>query len=213
MITIALIQQAISLPSFDITTAHQAMLPLGRPISRPKQLSGNPRIGSVMLLFYCYKNTLHLVLTKRRDELKAHGGQISFPGGRQDAGESLEETAVRETSEEIGVEAGDIEIIGTLNQVYIPPSDFQVYPFVSWVSSGKKPTFIPSEDEVSEIIEVSIDYLLNPAIRKTERRKFRGELYDVPYFDVYGHQVWGATAVILNELIERLKTVQPTKYS
>ena len=191
---------------FDVMAAHYAMLPLGRPVTRPSELSGQARLGAVLLLLYCHQDKPHLVLTKRRADLKAHGGQISFPGGRHEEGETLPETAVRETCEEIGVSPSEITILGTLKEVYIPPSDFQVHPFVGWIKSGKRPNFAPSEDEVSEIIEVSLETFFDDACRKSERRKFRGDFYDIPYFDIQGHKVWGATAVMLNEFIERLRS-------
>ena len=201
------IEQALNLAPFDVMAAHYAMLPLGRPIGRPKELSGSARVGAVLLLLYRHNEELFLALTKRRDDLNTHGGQISFPGGRQDEGESLPETAVRETEEEIGIHSKAFTLIGSLRQVYIPPSDFHVHPFVGWVSENKKPHFTPSEREVSQIIETSVLSLLDPNLRQTSRRKFRGDYYDVPYFDIQGHQVWGATAVMLNEFIQRLIAV------
>lgn len=204
-ITLQQVKDSLVVDDFDVISAQLSMLPLGRPVERPKEREGRARVGAVLLLLYCKDGQLHLVLTKRRDDLKAHGGQISFAGGRQEADETLQQTAVRETHEEIGVHPDEVEILGPLSQVYIPPSDFEVQPFVGWVKNGRPPSFIPSDDEVSEIIEISIDDLLDDGRRKTERRRFRGKLYDVPYFDIHGHQVWGATAVILNELLERLR--------
>ncbi|MEM7336549.1 MAG: CoA pyrophosphatase [Chloroflexota bacterium] len=201
------IEKALTLEPFDVMAAHMAMLPLGRPVGRPQELSGTARVGAVLLLLYRYQNELFIALTKRRDDLNTHGGQISFPGGRQDEGERLMETAVRETEEEIGVRPDEITLVGSLKQVYIPPSDFHVHPFVGWVTANKKPHFQPSESEVSEIIEASVLSLLDPNLRQTVKRKFRGNVYDVPYFDIQGHQVWGATAVMLNEFIQRLKIV------
>ncbi len=201
------IEQAIHFKPFDVMASHYEMLPLGRPVARPTELEGTGRIGAVLILLYRHQETLFLTLTKRGDGLSTHSGQISFPGGRQEDGESLEETAVRETQEEIGIDPSMLSVIGSLQQVYIPPSDFHVHPYVAWVNSNKKPRFTPSEVEVSEIIEVPVLSLLNPELRQTQRRKFRGNYYDVPYFAIQEHQVWGATAVMLNEFIQRLNAV------
>lgn len=205
-ISIEQVRQAVSLKEFDAQAAHLSMLPLGRPTSRPSTQDGTPRIGAVLLLLYCHQAQLHFVLTKRKSTLRAHGGQISFPGGRKDAGETLQSTALRETHEEIGVRPDDIELIAPLTEVYIPPSDFQVRPFVGWARGGKRPLFRPSPAEVEAIIEVPLTGLLQD-IRRTEPRRFRGQLYDVPYFALQNVKVWGATAVMLNEVAERLKIV------
>lgn len=205
-ITIEHVRDALALETIDIEAVHHQMLPLGRVVDRPDHLPGTPRIGSVMLLTYCHRGVLNLVLTKRQDSLNSHGGQISFPGGRLEKGESFREAALRETFEEVGVPAEEMTIVGQLHKVYIPPSDFEVHPFVAWVHSGKRPFFKPQPSEVAQIIDAPLPLLLNPESRQTDRRKFQGNWYDVPYFDVKGHKVWGATAVLLNEFIERLRT-------
>ena len=206
-ITVSQVQDALKLQNFDVLSAHHQMLPLGRVVDRPAALSGAPRIGSVMLLLYCHKEQLQLALTKRQDDLNAHGGQISFPGGRLESQESLRDAALRETYEEIGVDAQQITMLGRMSKVYVPPSDFEVHPFVGWVYSGKRPFFIPQPSEVAQIIDAPLRLLLKPETRKSDRREFQGNWYDVPYFDVNGHKVWGATAVMLNEFIERIRFI------
>jgi 8-oxo-dGTP pyrophosphatase MutT (NUDIX family) len=159
----------------------------------------------VLLLLYCHELTMHLVLTRRRDDLNSHAGQISFPGGRQEANETAVQAALRETEEEIGVPAAKINVLGELTSIYIPPSDFEVRSFVGWVKGGERPSFVPEIREVAEIIEVPLQQLLDPQTREVEPIPVRGEIYTVPFYNVNGHKVWGATAILLSEFLERLR--------
>jgi 8-oxo-dGTP pyrophosphatase MutT (NUDIX family) len=160
-----------------------------------------------MLLLYTAQAELHFVLTRRRPDLTAHPGQISFPGGRNEAPEALEVTALRETEEEIGIPAKAIKIMGALTPIYIPPSDFHVYPFVGRVARRGRPSFTPEPGEVAEIIEVPLAPLLAPEVRVEEWRDLGGQHMVVPHFAMNGHKVWGATAIILSEFVERLRGV------
>ena len=149
-----------------------------------------------------------LVLTRRHAKLNNHAGQISLPGGQQDRDESLEQTALREAREEIGIEPAEIEVLGRLNQVYIPPSDFTVVPFVGWCTDC--PDFIRSPAEVDEIIEASVEDLLKPATLTSGPMQI-GEIQQlVAYYQVDNHRVWGATAIILNEFLLRIQAVLGT---
>lgn len=206
-ITFQDVQKALEQPDFDIPAAHRLMAPTPRPMSRPPQLGGQPRLGGVLLLLYSAQGELHLVLTRRRPDLAAHPGQISFPGGRNEAPESLQVTALRETEEEIGMPAKAIRIMGTLTPIYIPPSDFHVYPFVGRVARSGRPSFTPEPAEVAEIIEVPLSPLLAPEARVEEWRDLGGQSMVVPHFAVNGHKVWGATAIMLSEFVERLRAV------
>jgi len=201
------IQNALKLPGFDVEEAHGLMMPQMRPSVRGPNRQGKARVGGVLLLLYCLNEELHLVLTRRREDLNAHGGQISFPGGRQEPGELLCVTALRETYEEVGIPETAVSLIGQLSQIYIPPSDFEVHPFVGWYENGR-PQFFHNRDEVAEILEVPLSHLLNPNTRREEPWDFRGQQITVPFFDVDGHKVWGATAIMLSEFIERLRVTQ-----
>ncbi|GIK57790.1 MAG: coenzyme A pyrophosphatase [Chloroflexota bacterium] len=206
-ITLAHVRAALALTPFDSQAAHYLMAPLARPASRPAELPGAARIGSVLLLLYCHREELHLALTRRRDDLNSHAGQVSFPGGRAEAGETLAAAALRETEEEVGVRPSAITILGELTPIWIPPSDFEVHPFVGWAYSGVRPSFQLAENEVAELLETPLSYLLHPDSRREgiiERQEYR---LTVPYFDVEGHMVWGATAIILSEFLERLRSV------
>ena len=194
--TINDIQQALALPAFDGLAAQKKMAPAPRGMRRPPSKSGQVRLGGVLVLFYCHQEELYLVLTRRRDDLNAHAGQISFPGGRHEKSETLPETAVREAHEEIGVLPASITILGRLTPLYILPSDFEVHPIVAWTANGQRPTFIPNEDEVAEILEVPLRRLLDPATRAEEMWPWRGYQLNVPFFNVDGHKVWGATAMM-----------------
>ncbi len=207
MITLDDVREALQLNDFDVLAAHREMVPRARVNKRPSDMEGEPRIGAVLLLLYCKAGALHIVLTRRRADLNSHAGQISFPGGRQEPTETLPATALRETHEEIGVPATAVTILGQLTDIYIPPSDFEVHPFVGWYHNGKRPSFQPAPTEVAQILEVPVAFLMQPETRKTGPWEFRGMRLTVPYFDVDGHMVWGATAIMLSEFLARLITV------
>lgn len=208
--TIEQVKEALRLPDFDGLAAHKKMMPAPRPLVRPFELSGSPRIGAVLLLLYCHQDELSIVLTRRRDDLQSHPGQISFPGGRHEAPETLVMTALRETHEEIGVEPDVLTVLGELTPIYILPSDFEVHPFVAWYKNGERPFFHPDPREVAEIVEAPLRLLLDPAIRAEEVWNIRGLEVAVPYFAVGSHKVWGATAMMLSEFLERLRLVGKT---
>ncbi|MCP4428338.1 MAG: CoA pyrophosphatase [Chloroflexi bacterium] len=203
--TITDIKQALALPEFDSWTAQTKMTPIPRAHSRPASMPGKARLGGVLVLLYCYRNEIHLVLTRRRDDLSDHAGQVSFPGGKHENGETFRETAVREAHEEIGVHPDQLTILGQLTPLYISPSDFEVHPTVAWYDNGERPYFTPSDNEVAEILETPLSYLLDPASRGEEMWTIHDYNVRVPFFNVQGHKVWGATAMMLSELVERLK--------
>ena len=154
-------------------------------------------------MLYPKDEQTNLVLTRRRDDLQSHAGQISFPGGQREGNESLEETALREVREEIGINSDTLTILGRLATLYIPPSDYEVHPYVAW--HRHQPNFTPQYDEVAEIIEVSLAFLLDPANRYEEPWMLHGFEVQVPYFLVGRHKVWGATAMMLSDFLERLR--------
>lgn len=141
--------------------------------------------------------------TNKRDK---HKGQISLPGGKKDDSDSsLAQTALRELNEEVGVLIQDVELIGQLSELYIPVSNFAVFPFIGL--TNKKPSYKPQESEVKDIFEVDIKTLLDPENIKHKDIRISEHitLKMVPYFELEGRVVWGATAMILSELKEIVK--------
>lgn len=206
-ITIDIVRQALNLVDFDGRSAQLKMAPILRQNLRPRENPGQPRVGSILVLLYCQQDELHLVLTRRRDDLRSHAGQISFPGGKRERDEALATTALRETQEEIGVAPTHLTLLGQLTPIYIMPSDFEVHPFVAWYKDGQRPIFQPAVTEVAEIIEAPLDHLLNPATRREEMWQLRGRDMLVPFFAIGSHKVWGATAMMLSEFLERVYQV------
>jgi len=201
------VKKALNLSGFDAFQAQMKMTPASRASQRPPDRTGEVRLGGVLLLLYYKNDELHLVLTRRRDDLNSHAGQMSFPGGRREVGETMLLTALRETEEEIGVGSGTLEVLGQLATLYIPPSDFEVHPYVAWHNDGGQPGFLPNSDEVAEIIEVPLRSFFDPSMRGEEPWDFRGHSIMVPFYRAGKYKVWGATAMMISELVERLYVV------
>jgi 8-oxo-dGTP pyrophosphatase MutT (NUDIX family) len=140
-----------------------------------------------------------LILTARSTDLRHHPGQVSFPGGRVEKGESFEVTALREAEEEIGLAPSEVEILGSLTPLHVPPSRFCIYPFVAAIHTDT--ALCPCDVEVAAILHAPIAELADPATRRNHMRRFGDVHVEVPCFDVEGYEVWGATAMILAELL------------
>ena len=136
--------------------------------------------------------------------MKHHPGQISFPGGKVEKEDtSAEMTALREAREEVGIDPGAVEILGKLSELYLEVSQFSIQPFIAW--SDKKPDFLVNSGEVEELILFPLsDFVANEAISEVELQTFTGPLL-VKYYPHNGEIIWGATAMILSELIEILR--------
>jgi 8-oxo-dGTP pyrophosphatase MutT (NUDIX family) len=158
------------------------------------------REAAVLALLYPSDDgQTHLLLTARPDGLRDHAGQIAFPGGRREDGEAFEQTALRETWEEVGIAPERIERVGALTPIYIPPTRFCCYPFVGAVD--RLPPLTLQPEEVARVLHVPLELLLNPATRAVGRWEVRGEAQDVPLYRLPGGDVWGATAMMLAELL------------
>lgn len=173
-----------------------------------KEVQKNTRKAGVMALFYPNKQgETMLVLILRKSYKGVHSAQIGFPGGKVEPEDfNLQATALRETQEEIGVNAEKIQVLRALTRIYIPPSNFWVYPFIG--ITDHSPTFTPQESEVETIIEVKLDDFLNDnfitdAILSTSY----ATNIKVPAFQLNGHIVWGATGMMLNEVKAMLKMI------
>lgn len=175
------------------------MSPEGRPSSPVSPYKA--KNGAVLILLYPVKEEPHFVLTRRADYPGVHGGQVSFPGGRmEERDKDLGETACRETHEEVGVNEKNINLIGAINNLYIPPSHFMVYPFVGYLN--EYPCFRLDPYEVNAIIEVPLRDLQFSSVKKFGPITLaNGETLNCPYFFLKDHVVWGATAMMLNEFI------------
>ncbi len=145
---------------------------------------------------------LHIVLTRRTDAVDTHRGQISFPGGSTEPGEDAVCAALREAWEELGIDPAKLNVLGELSPLYIPPSGFCIYPVVAY--STARPDFVPNPGEVAEVLEVSLAHLLDSATRGEEIWPIRGLDVRVPFYRVGHHKVWGATAMVLCELLSLL---------
>ena len=208
LIDLAHVKQALALRDFDSARARKRMSPV--PRGWQKRESAPAQAAVMVLLYQGSEERLRVVLTLRHAGLRGHSGQVSFPGGRQEPQDrSLTDTAMRETGEEIGICRKWIRVLGEMPRLYIPTSHHDVYPTVGYCEAS--PLFRPNPQEVAEVFGFALDDLLNPRFRREERRMIGG--YDVwaPYYDVGGHKVWGATAIMLSELEERLRQVLPQR--
>lgn len=176
----------------------------------PRPFPENARKAGVMALFYEKEGEPHIVLIKRvvTNANDKHSGQISFPGGKYEEQDiNMSQTALRETEEEIGVLANKIQLLGALTTLYIPVSNFLVYPFVGYLS--ETPQFNLQLTEVDSIIEIPFSSFHDISIRKQTDLKISSQitLNKVPYFSIDNHVIWGATAMILSELIDVVEAV------
>ena len=159
------------------------------------------RMGAVLILLYEEDDYLKTCFIERTAYDGVHSGQIAFPGGKKEEGETLVQAALREAEEEIGVKQSDINILGQLTELYIPPSNFLVHPFVGAIPY--KPEFFREPAEVAEVVEIKIDDLSDVTFRGEKKIKLSsGMMVETPYYNLHGKTVWGATAMIISEFLE-----------
>lgn len=186
------------LPGLD---AQLRMAPSPRVGWDPLKFPEGARDGAALLLVYPHDDTLQLALTVRGSGLRNHTGQVSLPGGRVDDGETFEQAALREAEEEVGVDPRAVDVVGRLTPLHIPVSGYLLHPVVGFTTM--RPAFQRAEWEVARIIEAPISLLSDPRMVKREMRTrtVSGQTVDVdvPYFDIDGEKVWGATAMVLAE--------------
>jgi 8-oxo-dGTP pyrophosphatase MutT (NUDIX family) len=165
---------------------------------------GGQTAAAVLVPLYLKDGDLHAVFTKRRDDLRKHAGEISFPGGRPDfEEEDLRTTALREAEEEIGLPQDAVELVGALTPTPTVVTNYAIYPFVGLIQPGHR--WLPSATEVAEVLELGL-----PALRAGHERKRlvrRGVPFRTDVYTVDGNVIWGATARIVSDLLDRLEPV------
>lgn len=160
--------------------------------------------SAVLILIRKINHSYEILFTLRSSNLNSHKGQISFPGGRVENGESFVDTAFRETYEEIGLESNKIELILQLSTLYVPPSNTIIHPFIGALNEDFH--FAINKNEVEEAFWIPLDYFLDDANLTVEKWNFGGQIVDVPLWKIHPKQVlWGATAMILSEFIDIYK--------
>jgi len=170
----------------------------------PRTPGPDAAVAAVLILLYPHNGSIHTVFMQRHNYPGVHGGQISFPGGKMEAAdEDIIHTALREANEETGVDPARISVIGTLTPLFIPVSNILVTPVVGWTE--KRPDYSHQEEEVVFLFDADIKRFLEPSLVKIKPFEIRGEMLDVKYFDYDGHVIWGATAMMLNELLAIIK--------
>jgi 8-oxo-dGTP pyrophosphatase MutT (NUDIX family) len=179
------------------------MAPRPRPLERSIDQPGAAKLAGVLILLYPDEDRLVFALTRRTETVATHKGQISLPGGAQEPGETVSQSALRETCEEIGVCLDETCLVGGLTHLYLGVSDFDIYPFVAYVP--QRPDFHPDPVEVAGMLEFPLPLLVDDGIKEMERWTLRGVELDVPFYRLDGQIVWGATAAILSEFEVRLR--------
>jgi len=179
-------------------TAHIELAPY-RNVEFSKTIITNAKKSGVLILFYLKDNEIYTILMQRNIYNGQHSGQISLPGGkREKIDKNISQTALREANEEIGVKIEAIEVIGQLSNVYIPVSNFHITPVVG--ITNDMPKFILDKREVQELIELKIDTLIKENPQKTNIKLHNNTIINIPAFIIKDKVIWGATAIILNEL-------------
>lgn len=182
--------------------AHSKMIPEGRILVSSSQY----KESAVLLLLYPKSGTWFTLLMKRNQYQGPHSDQISLPGGKSKIEDkTLLQTAIRETFEEIGLAISKALICASLTPLHIPVSRFVVHPFIAVLDYT--PNFIPDRNEVNYLIEVSLQELNDPSAVKMKKMLIREMQTNVPYFDIQGEVIWGATAMILSEFLELISGI------
>ncbi len=158
--------------------------------------------AAVLMLIFERQDEPHFALTRRTEEVETHKGQISFPGGMRDGDESLEQTALRETFEEIGIESGRIEILGQFHE-YLSSTDYCVTPFAGFIDWPFHTR--PQTREVAEILFVPFSVFLDPSRLRIEQMPYRGQMRNVYFYSYENHQIWGLTARIIRDFLAEIQ--------
>jgi len=178
--------------------AQKRLMPEGRDKLRFPVLD-ELQPAAVLIALFPKENQWCFPLIQRSVDGFAHSGQIALPGGRKEGSENAIETALREAEEEVNLAQDQVEILGKISPLPIPVSQYIVQPIVGFLQ--EIPAFRPDPREVEKIFYVSLDELVSTTIQY-ETRFFQNREWEIPYFGIEGHKVWGATGMILSEFRE-----------
>ena len=186
--------------------AQLKMVPEPRPGQKTyREVLDSCRRAAVLILIYPRRGRLHLVLTLRTSKVDHHRDQVSLPGGEKERRETIIAAALREAAEELRVGPDAVRIIGRLTPLYVPPSNFCIFPVVA--AAEKRPRFHRAPAEVAEVIDLPLDILLDPGKVRREVWRLRGQDTVVPFYAFGGHKIWGATAMVLAEFAEIIASI------
>lgn len=200
---------SLELPGIE---SHLKLAPIERVEDLRKQKSSlDAKPSAVLLTLFKEEGETKLIFILRSVYEGVHSGQISFPGGKKDAADTdLIETALRETKEEVGITIERDDILGKLSSLYIPNSNFSVAPYVTYVENINE--IIPDPDEVQEVYKISLNDLLDEnAIQSKEVLFLNERTISAPCFYINDLKIWGATSMILNELLDIIRINSLTK--
>jgi len=184
------------LPGWAAQAGYQPELSFGRHLG-PAPAGARP--AAVLVVLYPHQQRWHVPLIVRPLHMLDHAGQVSLPGGVIEPGETSREAALREFTEELGVETSGMEILGQLSPLYLFASNFQITPWVA--AAPAAPAWQPSRREVERLLEIPLAHLLDPANSASVERRQRGLSFHVPGFSWETQHIWGATSMILAELV------------
>lgn len=189
------------LPSWSAQARYQPELSFGRHRG-PAPWDARP--AAVLLLLYPREGAWHIPLTLRPAHMLDHASQVSLPGGTIEPGETSQQAALREYAEELGAPPADVRMLGRLSELYLFASNYRVEPWLAAVDVA--PTWNPSRGEVERLLEVPLAHLTDPANTATFERRQRGITYSAPCFTWQSERIWGATSMVLAELVSLVST-------
>lgn len=196
--------KALLMKGLPGTEIQWQMAPKERFSNFPSEPDKDTREASVLILLYPWQGSVYTLLTQRQNYAGVHSGQISFPGGkREPLDEDSIHTALREAHEEIGIDPSGISVICTLTPLFIPASNMMVTPVLGWMPG--KPELHLHAKEVAFVINADLKHLIDPASVKVRPYEIRGRVIEIKYFDYEDNIIWGATAMILQELISVIR--------
>ena len=173
--------------------------------NKPARMKDSDRIRAAVLIpFLDYQGIPHIIFTKRTDHVATHRGEICFPGGsREETDGDLLQTALREAQEEIGIQASNVDILGSLDEIQTVSSNFVVVPYIGYIK--ERTEFVPNEWEVSEVLEIPFEHFHDPEIFHEEARLVESRVVPVYFYQWKSHVIWGVTGRILKTLLDMMQ--------